>query len=302
MIRVRAIWGLLWLSMLGLAAGYGGALLPAADSLGTFRPLLALLAVVCAFWLRRDPRAACLGLVASIVVLMQWLGHRPVAASALPDTGPIVTLYQQNLLFDRREFDALEAEIRRRLPDVITFEEVSTQNLPLLERLADLYPHQHYCGFVKNGGLAVLVRDAEILARYPCQGELGLAAMQILPAGHSQPVWVGALYLVWPWPYGQARQLEQLEEALAGLRGPVVLGGDFNAVGWSHAVSRVETAARARRAGRLTTSYRLGWFGYPLGIDHVLVSGGAGQVETLPRLGSDHNGLFATVLPTPAAP
>ena len=71
------IWALLIFAILSLAGGFMGALHPLGDSLAVFRVPFAGLAMICAFILRRDARAAMLGAVASGVMLVSWLGHSP---------------------------------------------------------------------------------------------------------------------------------------------------------------------------------------------------------------------------------
>jgi len=36
-------------------------------------------------------------------------------------------------------------------------------------------------------------------------------------------------------------------------------------------------------------------YGYPLGIDHVLATGGRGALDVRPQLGADHYGLLAWI-------
>ena len=60
------IWALLILAILSLMGGFLGALHPLGDSLAVFRVPFAGLAMICAFILRRDARAALLGACTAI--------------------------------------------------------------------------------------------------------------------------------------------------------------------------------------------------------------------------------------------
>jgi endonuclease/exonuclease/phosphatase (EEP) superfamily protein YafD len=80
---------------------------------------------------------------------------------------------------------------------------------------------------------------------------------------------------------------------LATLDGPVVLGGDFNVVPWAHSVQRLAAAGGLRRVGRSPVTYAAAAGLLRVQIDHVYASGAAGRTERLPRLGSDHWGIWA---------
>ncbi|MBV2361382.1 endonuclease/exonuclease/phosphatase family protein [Thalassococcus sp. CAU 1522] len=266
-----------------LAGSFAGALHPAGDSLAVFRlPIAVLFALVVTWsdWPRRLrwPLAAL-----ALVPVAQILALK---AEAGPEG--IVTVYQRNLLFKNTEIEAIAADIAEHLPDVITLQEVSDHNAALLDRLAVSHPHRVFCRFTGWSGMAVL-------SRYPAETEIcsdgrGLAGLKVtLPEG---PVWVLSLHLHWPWPHGQSGQRDALLPVLAGLDAPVILGGDFNMVPWSHNLRAIARTTQTRRAGPLAPTLVIR--GVPLPIDHVLAPGG-GRVQVLPRLGSDHLGLLARV-------
>ncbi len=83
--------------------------------------------------------------------------------------------------------------------------------------------------------------------------------------------------------------------ALASVARPVLVGGDFNMVPWSHTLARFAQATGTERAGSILYTLPLagGWVALP--IDHVLVPRGMGRSGTrrLPLLGSDHHGVLA---------
>lgn len=105
------------------------------------------------------------------------------------------------------------------------------------------------------------------------------------------------LHLHWPWPHGQAAQVDILASAIAALDRPVVVAGDFNMVPWGASVARIERAARARRTGATVTTFARFPL-LPLPIDHVLLpEGWAGRQSVLAELGSDHRGLLVHFAP-----
>lgn len=275
-----------------LAGGYLGALHPLGDSLAVVRyPVIVVvtLAVIWTPWPRRIRWPLAL---VGLVLLAQhvWLGSRP---DAVNDAALVV--YQKNLLWSAGLDTALGQDIQALRADVVTLQEVSTANQPMLGALRAGFPTQTLCPF-GVGGVAVLSRWPRVPGSDRCGA--GAAAMQVVaPSG---PVWVVSIHLRWPWPYGQARQVADLVPFLETLQGPVVIGGDFNTVAWSHALRRIERASGTKRLGRRMATYTLNWhgqrLGLHLGIDHVLASGpGAAETARRPRFRSDHHGVLARI-------
>lgn len=271
------------------ALGYFGVVHPMADSFAVFRlPLLILFALVVVWtsW----PRRVRWPLAGLAMVLM--VPHLPLSGTSPARLdAPSLTLYQQNLLFSRAKDADWLALIREASPDVITLQEVSGRNKALLAALSDSHPTQHMCDFASVGGVAVLSRYPMVPGSAACGGNAGLAAMQV-ETGFGR-VWLVSLHLHWPWPFRQAAQLEVILPTLEGLHGPVVLAGDFNAVGWSHAMARVERATRSRRVHMVQATFHLPKIAMPVTIDHALVPDGwHGRAQRMPKAGSDHHGLL----------
>lgn len=275
-----------------LGIGYAGWLHPAGDSFAVFRPQLAgllLASVVLAAW--PNPVKLIAGAFAIWAgVSVFWPRSNP------PQDESGLALYQQNLRFSRADHEAWLQAVEHANVDLLTLQEVSDRNRIVLDRLSDRFPTQVYCDFAAVGGVAVLARYPAVPATQTCSEGLGLAAIQIeTPDGQ---LWLVSLHLHWPWPYRQSAQLDALQQILEAFDGSVVIGGDFNSVAWSHALSRVERATGTRRIGPKAATFSVK--GVRLGIDHVLTSlDGASIVEVQPRLGSDHHGLIARLPPFP---
>lgn len=290
-------WATLFSALLALGAGYLGAFHAAGDSLAVFRLPFAGLAMIAAFCLRHDWRAALCGAVASVVVLIGWLGFLP---EALPQaSGPALRVYQKNMLFRNKGNDALLASILDSQADVVMLEEVSTRNHSALAELQETFPIAAYCPFRAVGGVAVLARTGTVMDKLPCQEDLGLAAVRVnTPQG---PLWLAALHLPWPWPHEQSEHVARVMKTLEGLDGPMVLAGDFNTVGWAAALTDIAKAGHMARVGAYVTTFDLPPIGYGIGIDHILATGGTGVLTRQPKFTSDHYGLIADViLPAPA--
>ncbi len=288
---MRLFLKLIWLALVAaLMAGFAGALHPIGDSLSVFRPqVLVLLATASGLlWGLRMGVWAALGAVFVLVAGLPLLvdpKQRPAGAS--------VTLYQKNMLVSNPDLGPLEADIRAMAPDVLTLQEVSVKNRPILNALSDLLPYQQFCHFGGVGEVAVASRFPVV---EPGICAKGLAALHV--DGPGGPMWLVSVHLRWPWPYQQAKDLAEILPQIAALDGPVLIAGDFNMVRWSHALAEVRRAARVLAAGRILGSFPQFAPLATLPIDQVMSPGG-GQVEMRPLLGSDHYGLFATLRSAP---
>lgn len=284
-------YGLFALGALVSLLGLLGALHPAGDSFAVLRPACVggflLLVLLCLVARLRTLSLASLG--AAVILASS------IAISVFPRAGSgtaEITLYQKNMLFVNADWRAVAADIRAMQPDVITLQEVSERNLPILADLADLYPSQQFCPFAAVGGVAVLSRFPVHADGGTCPDAPGLAVLRV--AGPTGPLWLMSLHLHWPWPMGQAAQAAKVETLLARLNGPRAMGGDFNMIPWSHRLRSLSNAAQGSRAGPAHITFSLGRNDtlYPMPIDHVIGPEG-GDLTRRPRLGSDHFGLFA---------
>jgi len=276
--------GLLAASYLGMVHGLG-------DSLAVIRPGLAAVAVVMAglLWVAGRRRASLIVLAAGLVAGV------PVIRSSLPaQTGDnaAYAVYQKNLSFRLADPAPVIADIAGHAPDFVTLQEVTDRTRAVMAGLAAELPSQHLCPFAAVGGVAVLSRWPMIAGTARCAEDDGLAAMQV--ATPDGPVWIVSIHLHWPFPYRQSQQLGRLIPMLEAMTGPIVIGGDFNMVPWSHMLRLVAQVTQSERAGSVTYTLPMagGWVALP--IDHVLVPRGRGPTHAWrqPLLGSDHHGVL----------
>lgn len=288
--RVLSVLGALVVGL--VVASYLGAVHGLGDSLAVVRPVSAALAVVLGGLLLgvRRRRGGLLAIAAGLFAGV------PVIVSSLPagdGDGGAYHVYQKNLSFRLADPAPLIADIAGEAPDFVTLQEVTTRTRAVMTGLVDVLPSQHLCPFAAVGGVAVLSRWPMIAGTAHCAEDDGLAAMQV--ATPDGPVWIVSIHLHWPFPYRQAEQLARLMPALAALTGPIVIGGDFNMVPWSHTLHAVARVTASERAGSVTYSLPMagGWITLP--IDHVLVPRGKGATHArrLALLGSDHHGVLA---------
>jgi endonuclease/exonuclease/phosphatase (EEP) superfamily protein YafD len=293
---MRFLRWLIWLAVvvlvLLLAAGFTGYWHPAGDSFGVFRAQGAAAMVACGA-LAAFLRMPKLG--ASVVILAASVSAPVLYAYLRSRTPGDLVLYQKNLLFRGADLAAIAADIAEAAPDFITLQEVSTRNRLLLGELREDYPTQQFCSFTGVGGTVAISKYPAIPGTAVCVR--GLSAVQV--AMDDGPLWVISIHLHWPWPYGQAAQVRELSALIAGMRGPKIIGGDFNMAPWSHAMRQIAEAGDVQFARPTRGSYAgfAPWLMLP--IDHVLAPAG-GQTELRPLLGSDHHGLLVRFgLPQP---
>ncbi len=200
--------------------------------------------------------------------------------------------YQKNMLYSLSLADErrLAGDILARAPDTVSLQEVNRENRQILEMLRPSFPSQKLCRFKDIGGVAVLSRWPLVKGSKRCLAGKGIAAIQVqMPEGR---VWVMSVHLETPERPLHGRMVRDLVPELGQYPGPKIVGGDFNAFPGSNSVSALAQAAGVSALGPRVVTMRLaGVFG--LTIDHVLVTGGAGQIEQLPLIGSDHHGLLA---------
>lgn len=267
----------LGLVMIGLLAmSWLGGLHPVGDSLAVVRPLLTILAVAYGVFLRRWVlRGPVLALAAVSLV--------SIAAPALRSgAGGAHIVYQKNLLYWNDQVEDVVADIIASKADILMLQEVAPWHNAVFERsLRDVFPTWQACGDV-----VIASKLPSLEGTTTCFGRHRSAAVQVQT--QNGPTWIIALHLLWPWPKYQALQVDGLAPLIEELRGPKIIGGDFNGMPWSHTVARLENASDTRLIGPIRPTF---WIGpYPLVIDQILAPNG-GRRELRPRFGSDHYGL-----------
>ncbi|MDU8944450.1 endonuclease/exonuclease/phosphatase family protein [Ovoidimarina sediminis] len=294
MAQVRSGVFILWLaSALVFVGSFAGALHPFGDSLAVFRPYLAgVFGLLGLAMLLTGPRRLAVAGVA-----LTALGGATMIPPATDDGagGPALTVYQKNLLWLLPDLAPVVADIRAADPDVVFLQEMHARNRKILDQLAPAYPSRHYCAFRTVGGVAVASRLPVVEGSQRCVEGLGFAAMQV--TGPAGPLWIVSIHLHWPWPHQQPQDLATLRPILAALDGPVLIGGDFNMVPWSHTMAEIRRASGTRHAGFPGGTFDLKHPLLPIAIDHVLMPEDARlrSVEQRPALGSDHRGVLARI-------
>ena len=280
----------LGLAVTALAGGYLGWLHPIGDSLAVGRGVAAAAILIIAVF----ASFAGLRMAAFVSMLLALLtGGQVLLAYAWPGLPGAYSVYQKNMLFRNADLPALEADIRAASSMIVTLQEVLPSNQPFLDGLKDAYPHQLLCPGGAVGGTAILTQLKLVPGTEVCGP--GLAAMQVVAGVENKDrFWLVSVHLHWPWPYGQADQVDLLLPILDKLEGPAIMAGDFNMVRWGTSVTRMAEIMDLQPAGPTAGSYIGLSKIFPLPIDHVFSTRG-GRVSMRPAAGSDHLGLLAEV-------
>jgi endonuclease/exonuclease/phosphatase (EEP) superfamily protein YafD len=295
--------GILWIGIVGgavaVAAGEFGRSVPELDTLTHFRPQLAIVLgtlAVAAMPVRRW-LLAVIGAVAA-----GWAGFAVLDDGACPAVagGQPLRLMTFNLLSTNYETDLVAQRVREFDPDVVVFQEYGQVQLALRELLADAYPHQVECANERGCRLGLFAKLpwAEAAAEARTESTPPMLTATFAAGGDRPAFTIVNTHLARPTQGGgwQLRDLAGLSDHIAGLEGPLVVAGDFNATPWSFALQGFRTSTGLCGA----PGYRPSWPAWAdavgLPIDQVFVSPGVGvTAEVLAPAGSDHLPIGAVV-------
>ena len=275
------------MSLVPLSLGFTGRLLPFGESLAAFRFPNLLAASVLVFALRQTKffyAALALICLSAVSVAIYFVPQKM-------NDQDVYRIYQKNLSFRIKHTEDLKADILASNSDFITLQEVTKKNLTFISEMEAHFPYHHACPFSGVGGVAVM-------SRWPSTGEAkcfnndGMSAMKVeTPAGS---MWLVSVHTYWPFPYGQAEQVEILANHLKDLKGPKIIAGDFNMVPWSHSLKSFEHASDTQMTRPAIHSFTLPYIPMTIPIDHILLPSGAkAKTAKHQKLGSDHFGVVA---------
>ncbi|MGW4635421.1 endonuclease/exonuclease/phosphatase family protein [Nocardia sp. NPDC004415] len=262
----------------------------------------AVLGVVLLLAARRWRSAGVAGVVLAGVL---WTLVPPFVPDSRAADGPELVVLQSNLLFGRADPVAVTQVVRDSAVDVLTVDELTDDAIVRLraagleEQLPHVYLEPARSG---GGGTGIYSRyplhdtvkyDGFIMSnisatmRHPQRGDISVFAFHPIPPNLNFDAW--------------SAELRRVDEILAGVTGPAVVGADFNAT-QHHSAYRAlldgpfEAAAEQTGDGMLLTFPADRRWGPVIGIDHILLAGGvAEQVRALTIPGSDHRAVLATV-------
>jgi len=272
---------------------FGQFLLPA--MVGTV--LLALFAVLSARYVTAS--LAVVALLGCIAIAWPWI-HDPAPAQA---TGPRFKLLAFNVFYYNAHLERATKMVREADADIVVLLEIVPRVRPLLGELDALYPYRLECWQRPRC-------DALILSRFPLTD-----VSSNLPAAHTarslasaavdiqgRTMTLFAAHLILPFPFTrydvQPAQADDVANTVAGVSGPRLLVGDFNAATWGAIVAR----PRERAGMSVLTGPGGSWptflprqMGIP--IDHVMASAELALLSRrlLTVTGSDHRAVLTEI-------
>ena len=208
---------------------------------------------------------------------------------------------QFNLNFRNAHMDEVLKYFKESSADVITLQEVTVAHQQKLYEIKDAYPYQAYCEFYPVvGAVAILSKHPFVAEQSECLQKRGLLWSQINV--NEKPINIVSIHTLWPYPYGQPKQIQDIKPIFKHIKGSTLISGDFNAASWSHTVKQIEEASNTKVVNGMRWTIDLEKQlpllpNFKLPIDHVLLSEEF-QVETIfveKSLGSDHLPVVSTI-------
>lgn len=291
---------LLFAIAIPLLLGFVNFLHPLFDSFSHFRVHLLLMAIplllLNAFFYKKPIKLLYLlsFLIASLYLYFILQAFKPISVVAEEKTKMLKHI-QFNLNFRNEKMDSVVSYFQESNADVITLEEVTKEHQGYLMSMKEgAYPYQAYCEFYP------IVGGVAILSKYPfksensiCLEKRGMLWSQIVV--EEQAINIVAIHTLWPYPYGQPEQVEEMQTILKKIKTPLLIAGDFNAAAWSQTVKKIEKASHTKVIGGMRWTINLKKQvplipNFKLSLDHVLISKEF-QVKKIfvkKDLGSDH--------------
>jgi endonuclease/exonuclease/phosphatase (EEP) superfamily protein YafD len=274
--------------------------------------------------LRRRRQSVAAMLLAGCFGLVHWTAPMPrpahfEAAAAVPgetraaeaaESAGRITLITNNVFVLNKRSEDLMKWLASRPADVIALQEVNGRLTDLLRAGEDGYPYRLVAedelvtrdGWPARESIVILSRypilEHRLLQPWAKAWQVALARLNV--AEGLRP-WIVAIHAPSPvYPDNlPVRHLiyEKLTETIAGLDGPVIVVGDFNATPYTPVYRDFVEAAGLATFRHFPASYPAGLGGFGIPIDHVLARGARlAELQALPPIGSDHRPLTATFI------
>lgn len=301
-----ALQRLAWLCLIGAA----WIILPAQTARWTFVGELmvhwtehaAMLLLVPVIIWRRHRVQCVVSLLLVALAIWPWL-----LAAWSPRCAPVsdvdLTVASFNVFISNSQSAAAIPALRECTADVVALVEIDAADEASLRGDAR-WPYQQW---VQHGSGPWATLGVALLSRHPVdtfivhdlEGDVAIEA-RLICAG--QPLHVFAIHPHAPidsdaWDL-RNRQLTKVAELVRGIRGPVVVLGDFNVTIADPAWRQFLRDSGMRRAGGTASATWPSWLGpCGIGIDHIIAGNAArvADVRSIALAGSDHRGLTAVV-------
>ncbi len=229
--------------ILGLAAVILGALF------GKFHPLIDLfahfllpaivgalvMALLAAFAGRTTTMLIFVGFTLALAALVWPWVQQP---AKVPATGPRFTLTTFNVYYNNPRLERVADLVRETKPDIVVLLEVVPRIRPSLDAVAAQYPYRVECWQQQWGDALVLSRFplTDIHASLPeAKFRRPMGAVEVTIEGRKLTLFPTHLSL--PYPLNgrdaQTGEIKEVVDTIAGVAGPRLVAGDFNASPWA---------------------------------------------------------------------
>lgn len=198
------------------------------------------LALLAAFAGRTTTMLIFMGLAAAAIALAwPWVQQPAKVATA----GPRFTLMTFNVYYNNPRLEHVADLVRETKPDIVVLLEVVSRVRPSLDAVAAQYPYRVECWQEQWG-------DALVLSKFPLTNvhaalpeakfRRPMGAVEVAIEGRKLTLFPTHLSL--PYPLNgrdsQNGEIDEIVSTIAGVRGPRILAGDFNASPWGATMAR----------------------------------------------------------------
>jgi endonuclease/exonuclease/phosphatase (EEP) superfamily protein YafD len=214
------------------------------------------------------PRA--MAVVAGVGFLASaWMVVPEWAAGFVPrppptDGRPVLKLMTHNIFGLNTDMKRIAAAIFAENPDIVALQEYFPEQTPLDALLKPRYPYAVRCEGGKRANIGLYSKipfDKEMTAA-DCPPDPGTQRTAHIVAGFklSDGTHFSVLTTHFDWPFPVERQQQELkaiEDVIAGVRGPLLVVGDFNSTPWSYAMKGFQSATGLTRETHAPLTYPL---------------------------------------------
>jgi endonuclease/exonuclease/phosphatase (EEP) superfamily protein YafD len=256
--------GVFFVSLSAIAGFLAFALWPL-DAFNHFQPIIfpisLVLFLVSAIFARRQPfrglvlSVCAIGFVASsLVIIPEFIGaftYKPVRIQQSDTSRRLMTF---NIYAKNEDLEGLFQSVKEQDPDVLLIQEYWRWHREgLEERLSKLMPYSVHCQGGKRSFLGVYSKyPLKKLSVHNCIDSISAEQRTSIIAVEVQdeiPFNVVTTHFDWPIPAErQNAQMQVVVDALNGIDGPMLFGGDFNSTPFSYAFKSLVRKSGMRRA------------------------------------------------------
>ena len=192
----------------------------------------------------------------------EWSSSLVPRPQPAPDA-TIIRVMTHNLFGLNYDMKRVAGVIAEQDPDIVALQEYFPEQSELDALLKPTYPYSVRCQGGKRANLGLYSKfpfDQEMSAADCPKDAYGLQRTAHIIAGFTlrdgTHFSLMTTHMDWPYPIERQRQeFDAAEEAAKGVRGPLVVVGDFNSTPWSYALKRFEAKSGLTRETRNLITY-----------------------------------------------